>query len=189
MSDDQQHWFDILTHNQGFAEPDQWISYAKSHNFQKVMGVKLDSCPDCGSAMSARLGQYVFYSMLINLCHCSKCDLVYSDTRLDTSVIQHHFETAYKDQFYFTEQRAQIFEHIIRLTDTLSPPRGKLIDIGGAQGHLLAALRRRRPDLSLTLTDISQKACAYATSCMGSKPFAALLKTWPKCQISLMSHC
>jgi len=162
MTDDRQYWLDILTHNQGFAEPDKWVSYARSHGFKRVKATKLDSCPDCCSGTSIRVGQYVYYSTLINLRRCSGCDLIYSDTRLDPCVIQDHFEIAYKDEFYFTEQRARIFDYVARLVDTFSPPTGRVIDIGGAQGHLLAALQRRRHDLSLTLNDVSEKACADA---------------------------
>jgi hypothetical protein len=42
-----------------------------------------------------------------------------------------------------------------------------VIDIGGAKGHLLAAVQARRPDLDLTLSDISEKACVHAERAYG----------------------
>lgn len=42
-----------------------------------------------------------------------------------------------------------------------------VLDIGGAKGHLLTALRVRRPDLRLVLNDLSEDACNYAAQNYG----------------------
>ena len=98
----------------------------------------------------------------MNLLECVNCKLVFSDARIDPDVIQEHFETAYKDETYFLLKRKRIFKQISRLADRFCPKNGSVLDVGGAKGHLLAALKIRRNDLSLVLNDISREACDYA---------------------------
>jgi len=167
MEVDQEHWLQILRHNQGFSDPDQWVPYARSHSFRKVKAHKLWSCPDCEARDGRKLGQYVYYSTLITLKHCRRCGLAFADTHIDPEVIRHHFERAYKDEHYFMRRRAPIFDYVALLADSLAPERGRVLDIGGAQGHLLMALRRRRQDLDLTLNDLSRNACEYAERVQG----------------------
>jgi 2-polyprenyl-3-methyl-5-hydroxy-6-metoxy-1,4-benzoquinol methylase len=45
--------------------------------------------------------------------------------------------------------------------------RANVLDIGGAKGHLLAALKKRRPDLHVVLNDLSKEACNYAAENFG----------------------
>lgn len=162
MNDDDQYWLDILKYNQGFAEPHKWIKYAKAHNFHKVAATRLSSCPDCGGPPEKVCGQYVYYSSLIHLLCCKSCELLYSDTYIDPDIIRLHFEQAYKDESYFSDQRTAVFDQIVRLADKYAPSEGRVMDIGGAQGHLLAKLRQQRPDLKCTLSDVSKEACDYA---------------------------
>lgn len=164
MTDDRDHWLGILRHNQGFSNPERWVSYARSHGFQRVAAEPMRACPDCDGAEASVLGQYVYYSTLVRLRSCASCGLAYADTRIDPRIIRRHFEAAYKDEDYFSRRREPIFRHLARLVDSYAPPGGNVIDIGGAQGHLLAAVRARRPDLELTLSDVSEKTCARAAA-------------------------
>jgi hypothetical protein len=45
---DRRHWLEILQHNQGFADPDEWLAYAEAHGFQKVAARTLVACPSGG---------------------------------------------------------------------------------------------------------------------------------------------
>ncbi len=164
MSPGDEYWLDILRHNRGFSQPHQWVSYAAAHGFRKVAAEKLDRCPDCTGPSVVKVGQYVYYSTLVVLYGCKTCGLVFSDTRIDADLIRQHFESAYKDEEYLGRKRAAILDHVAEVGDGLCPHGGRVIDIGGAHGHLLAALRRRRPDVDLTLCDMSTQACTHAES-------------------------
>ena len=154
----------LLQNNKGFDIPERWLDYGIDHNFQKIDAEKLANCPDCDSDVFRSIGQYVYYSTLIKLNECLRCDLVFSDTRIDSHVIHSHFEHAYKDEGYFRKGRRRIFDQIATLADRCTPHGGTLLDIGGAKGHLLAILKKRRPDLELVLNDLSKDACAFAAS-------------------------
>lgn len=165
-------WLRILRDEQGFdefstEELEEWARIARASSFKRVRGVRLEACPDCGGERLRRVGQYVYYSNLAHLERCIRCDLVFSDLRLPAQVVQEHFEVAYKSPTYFEEQRSRIFEAIVDLADDCVPRGGRVIDIGGAQGHLLAALQARRPDLDLLLNDLSARACAHAADVYG----------------------
>ena len=122
----------------------------------------LRSCPDCGSSESSAIGQYVYYSRLIKLRQCGVCGLVYSDTIIDPGVTRSHWDAAYKDDDYFVRSRRAIFSAIVDLIDRYVPVGGSVLDIGGAKGHLMSQVRQRRPDLRLTVNDISEISCAAA---------------------------
>jgi hypothetical protein len=125
------------------------------------------ACPDCGATQSNVLGQYVYYSTLLQLRACGACGLAYADARIDPRVVAQHFDSAYKDEDYFTRQRKPIFQHLARLVDACAPRGGSVIDVGGAKGHLLAAVREKRPDLALTLNDIAEQSCVHARETYG----------------------
>ena len=114
-----------------------------------------------------QLGQYIYYSTLVGLQTCNSCGLVFADKRIDPSVVQAHFERAYKEETYFLKQRGRIFAQIAKSVEGIAPNGGRILDIGGAKGHLLAELRKRRPDLTLVVNDLSAEACAYAASVYG----------------------
>lgn len=162
MNEQERKMLEILRHNKGFEEPGQWIHYAMEHNFAPVRAEKLERCPGCGARPSGVLGQYVYYSTLVKLKSCRQCGLVYSDTRIDSQVIQQHFEQAYKDETYFIERRCRIFDQLAGVVDAVASRRAKVLDIGGAKGHLLVSVRQSRPDLDLWLNDLSVDACHYA---------------------------
>jgi len=155
---------DILESNQGFSVPERWIDYARRHNFTKIPTIHFTCCPDCKYSNGKKVGQYIYYSNLINLKVCDHCGLVYSDTRIDIEVTQNHFENAYKDEDYFLVKRKGIVDMIARLVDRYAPRGGNVIDIGGAKGHLMVEVRRRRHDLKVTISDLSMSACAWSKS-------------------------
>jgi SAM-dependent methyltransferase len=164
MERQEYQMIELLKFNKGFSHPEKWIKYGIEHNFSKVRADKLEECPDCRARSLNFIGQYVYYSTLVSLQTCAQCRLVFSDTRIDPQVIQSHFERAYKDESYFKHRRRRIFEQISTLADRYAPRGGKILDIGGAKGHLLAVLKARRPDLSCVLNDLSKKACDHAAS-------------------------
>jgi SAM-dependent methyltransferase len=152
----------ILERNQGFAQPERWVDYALSHSFRPVSAQKLQACPNCGGASHERVGQYIYYSTLVGLRRCNDCTLVFADTRLDPEVVRSHFERVYKDEEYFVRHRAAIFARIADLVARFAPIRGRVLDLGGAKGHLMASVRDRRPDLTLVVNDVSWEACKWA---------------------------
>jgi SAM-dependent methyltransferase len=154
----------ILQGNKGFDRPEQWIDYGMEHNFKPIKAVKLDYCPDCGNRIFKGIGQYIYFSTLIKLMKCKKCGLILSDTLIDPQEIQFHFEYTYKDEEYFQKRRNRIFNQIARLVDKVTPPRGSVLDIGGAKGHLLSIIKKRRGDLKLVLNDLSKDACDFAAN-------------------------
>jgi SAM-dependent methyltransferase len=157
----------ILRGNQGFEDPERWVEYGLRHAFAHVSATKLKGCPGCGAKGSHKIGQYVYFSTLLNLVGCAGCGLAYSDVRLDPAVVQRHFEKTYKDEDYFATQRKKIFDHLVSLVDQLAPRGGYVVDVGGAKGHLMALLRERRPDLHVAVSDISRTACEWVESHYG----------------------
>lgn len=166
---DNSYWLDIIKSNSGFDNPERWISFARKCKFKKVSAAKIYCCPDCGNAHTVKAAQYVYYSNLINLRVCQLCSLVFSDTRINAETIRHHFEHSYKDERYFVEQRTAIFTHIIETIDSLGQRGGKVLDVGGAKGHLMALLKRFRPDLDVIVNDLSPAACEWAKTQYGLK--------------------
>lgn len=168
---------DILRLNKGFKDPAQWVEYAIKHKFKRVTAERLETCPDCGGQESALVGQYIYYSTLVELRSCANCGLLYADTRIDPAVIHSHFELAYKDENYFTHQRRRIFDQIAGMVDRAAAPGASVLDIGGAKGHLLALLKQRRPDLKLVLNDLSTAACSFAEAEYGLETVCGGVKT------------
>lgn len=167
MEEREHEMLELLRFNKGFTHPEKWIQYGLLHNFKKIQADQLEKCPDCNTGSLEFVGQYVHYSTLMSLQTCTECGLVFSDKRIDLRVIQLHFEQAYKDEVYFLDGRRRIFEQISRLADHVAPQGGKILDIGGAKGHLLATLKQRRSDLSFVVNDLSKEACHYAASKYG----------------------
>lgn len=167
MKQQRMQMLDLLRFNKGFASPEEWVDYGIQHNFKKVQADKLEECPDCSSRSSRPVGQFIYYSTLVKLCCCDDCGLIYVDTRIDSAVIQSHFENAYKDENYFLRKRRRVFEQLSGLINRAAPKGGRVLDVGGAKGHLLAVLQQRRPDLKLVLNDLSTEACNHAAACYG----------------------
>jgi 2-polyprenyl-3-methyl-5-hydroxy-6-metoxy-1,4-benzoquinol methylase len=157
----------LLASNVGFSDPAIWIPYARAHGFENIAATKLLECPACGARPERQIGQYVYYSTLIRLIDCQDCGLIWADVRLDEGVIQRHFEHAYKDDSYFSSKRAPIFKQLTRIASHVTPQCGAVLDVGGATGHLLGEIAIKRPDLRLTLNDISEKACETAAAKLG----------------------
>jgi 2-polyprenyl-3-methyl-5-hydroxy-6-metoxy-1,4-benzoquinol methylase len=160
-------WLEILETNQGFTQPQRWIPYARTHDFKRVRATKIDSCPDCGEVHAKTIGQYIYYSSLQSLKVCRGCHLLYSDTRISSDILRAHFERSYINEDYFTTQRKGIFEQIVGEVASRAPAGGTILDVGGAKGHLMALLSRRRPDLKITLNDLSRSKCDWAESHYG----------------------
>lgn len=171
---DDDHWLDVLRHN-GFEAEDlrRWLPIARECGFRKVASEHVRLCPDCGSPGRRALGQQVYYSTLMRLVRCDGCGLVYIDTRLAEQVTYQHFETAYKDAAYFLHRRRDIFRHLAVIVDDSTRAGACVLDIGGAEGHLLATLARQRPDLTLVLNDLSPLACRYGAESFGLETICA----------------
>jgi 2-polyprenyl-3-methyl-5-hydroxy-6-metoxy-1,4-benzoquinol methylase len=167
MNDAKQKMLEVLQNNKGFIHPEKWIDYGLLHNFRRVEAEELYECPDCRCGSLAAIGQYVYYSTLVGLRECTQCGLLFSDKRIDSRVIQSHFEQTYKEETYFRNSRRRIFEQIAALADLAAEPGANTLDIGGAKGHLLVTLRKRRPDLHFVLNDLSKEACSYAAETYG----------------------
>ena len=150
-----------LLARQGFENPEAWVDVARREGFRVVPATMVMACPGCGDIRSSRIGQFVHFSNALQLRECAACRLVYADRRVDAAVIQSHFESAYKDEEYFARKRKPVFDQIGAICAELAPHGGTVLDVGGAKGHLLDAIRRRRPDLRLILNDVSETACAY----------------------------
>ncbi len=159
----------ILSENIGFPRADWglWLDYAIRHQFKPVAGESVPACPDCGRLEEQEFGQYVYYSTLIRLRECRSCHFIWADVRLDSRQIRAHFEWTYKGDEYFLGRRRAIFEHMVKLIDQAAPPGGTVLDVGGAQGHLMRLVAERRPDLTATVCDVSAEATRYASEQFG----------------------
>jgi SAM-dependent methyltransferase len=166
-AEQRRHMLAVVSANIGFDEPEAWLDYAWTHHFQRVYAFRLTRCPDCGSLPGRRMGKYVYYSTLMRLTECQQCGLVWSDVRLDEAVIRRHFESAYKDTDYFARQRHTIFQQVAAEVAARTPQGGSVLDIGGATGELLGIIRGLRPDVRLTLNDVSISACEIASAKFG----------------------
>jgi SAM-dependent methyltransferase len=144
---------------QGFRDP-RWLDRVAELGLREVEGEHLTTCPGCGREPERVVGQYVHYSHLARLTECG-CGLWYSDLRLNAETVRAHFERAYKDDEYFRARRP-VFEHLSRLVSQRTPYGGSVLDVGGATGHLALAIWQIRPDVDLTVTDVSERACAEA---------------------------
>ena len=160
-------WINLLRENLGFERPELWVEHARAHGFERVRARVRPSCPDCGNSANEIRGQYVYYSTMIRLRCCKACQLRYSDALLPEELIAAHFERTYKDEEYFLRGRRDVFAFAASLVDRAAPIGGSVLDIGGAKGHLLAQVARRRPDLHLVLNDVSRTACESAQSRLG----------------------
>lgn len=167
MEDQKSSMLEVLSFNKGFAHPEQWLEYGLAHHFKKTKAEKLVACPDCGAQRFKSMGQFVYYSTLVQLVECRSCGLFFTDTRIDPAVISEHFERSYKDETYFVKQRYRIFQQMTELVGKIAPQGGKVLDIGGAKGHLLATLQSHRPDLTLVLNDLSNASCEHARAYYG----------------------
>jgi len=157
----------ILKNNVGFNDIELWLRYAALNNFKQVNAKIVRKCPDCGADSKRTLGQYVYYSTLIHLLECAKCSLIWSDAHIDPDIIDHHFEMAYKEEEYFHDQRSNIFKHIATVIDRNTRNGASVIDIGGAKGDMMSEVARLRPDLRITILDISNIATRWAGSHFG----------------------
>jgi len=157
----------ILHHNAGFARPELWVEYALGHGFKPVEAVRISDCPECGGRPNRSIGQFVYYSTLIRLLECRRCTLMWADARIDQAVMQSHFEREYKDETYFAEDRQAINEHLAAIVDKHASPGARILDIGGAKGHLMHRALLRRPDLQVTVHDISIIATTWAATNFG----------------------
>jgi len=170
---DDEKYIRILETNGGFGTVPLWLDYAKSHKFQVVSSTRIEDCPYCSNVDFETVGQYVHYSNLITLNRCLICDLIFSDTLLNAETISEHFERSYKDETYFSLQRREIFHHIVQLCDDMVPYGGDILDIGGAKGHLLDQIAKKRPDANCVLNDMSESACSYAEQKYGLETFCS----------------
>jgi 2-polyprenyl-3-methyl-5-hydroxy-6-metoxy-1,4-benzoquinol methylase len=168
MSGDRERLLATLQHNTGFHAPKLWIDYARRHGFKRIAAVKMPRCPDCAVAHPKRgWGQYIYYSTLIHLLECRHCRLVWADAHIESDTIRQHFEVAYKEDDYFRESRKAIFEHLAAVIDGLAPRGARILDIGGARGDLMATVVARRPDLNVTVNDLSKIATDWAAMHFG----------------------
>lgn len=169
---DEKRWSEILS-NQGFADTEKWYGYARKHDFNRIHSTELTSCPDCGCEFRKTIGHYIYYSTFINIQLCQSCNLAYSDRRIDMGVISKHFDVAYKDEAYFQNARRDIFDQIVELICAVAPDKGNVLDIGAAKGHMMGILKRNRPDLDITVNDISKSACETAERIYNFKTICA----------------
>lgn len=151
-----------LLRRQGFESPERWLDYARRRHFRAVPAWRLPHCPQCGSQHAITLGQYVYFSHLARLRDCPACGLVYADLRLPQDENATHFEATYKDKVYFERERAAVNRQLARIVTQAAAPGARVLDVGAATGRLMAAVRRRRPDLQITVNDLSQEACRRA---------------------------
>jgi len=167
MSNDRASALAVLRHNVGFDVPELWVDYAIRHEFRRVKAVTVGRCPDCGGQPKRSLGQFVYYSTLVRLVECGACGLAWTNVRPDPAVLMQHFESAYKDEEYFLQARRAIFDQLVGRIERIAPLRGRVLDIGGAKGHLMHQVRTRRPDLALVVNDLSESATKYAAEHFG----------------------
>ena len=156
-------YLNILRNNGGFNPAEKWLNYAKKHNFYEINSTKLKRCPDCNNDNLVKFGQYIYYSNIFHVKLCPNCGLYFSDTLLNGETIAKHFENTYNDELYFAAQRKSIFKYITSIANKHTPKNGKLMDIGGGKGHMLNNIKTDRPDIHVTLNDLSNNSCNHCS--------------------------
>lgn len=168
MAQDVDEIRSMLSRNFGFDDPARWVEYARTHEFRAVKVQTASVCPDCfGVPRGQPWGQYVYFSTLIHLLECGTCGLVWANARIDPEVIKDHFERSYQDDSYFKVARKPIFDHLAEEIAAAAPQHGRILDVGGARGDLMATLLERRPDLNVTVQDLSKVATDFAATTHG----------------------
>jgi 2-polyprenyl-3-methyl-5-hydroxy-6-metoxy-1,4-benzoquinol methylase len=153
----------LLLSNKGFEHSlDDWIPLVDTCNINQIPSEWRLNCPYCGCEKNRVVGQYLYYSNLPRLRSCLNCSLVYSDILIDESVLLEHFEIAYKDEEYFLSERMEIFREICQEVVQNAPPSARVLDVGGATAVLAEMIQEKRPDLEITISDISGVACNIA---------------------------
>ena len=152
-------YLEILNNNYGFVDPLKWVTYAEKHKFYPVAFQPILCCPDCGSENFKRVGQFIYYSTLHTLRECLGCGLVYVDVVIDGEVRNRHFESAYKSEDYFKNERHQIFLQTVELVRGQNIKAGTVLEVGGATGELALMLKESFSSLKIVLNDISNDAC------------------------------
>jgi SAM-dependent methyltransferase len=122
---------------------------------------------DPSHTSSIEIAKFYYYSHDMRLMRCTDCELWWVDSHLDSGTIQRHFERTYKDETYFAVRREPIFRQVSRIVCDRAPQNGSVLDVGGAKGHLMQMVHRERPDLDLTLTDLSVDSCHHVESALG----------------------
>lgn len=173
---------DLELQAHGFPLVDCWREETRRVGFPHGRATPVLECPDCSCREATVVGQLVYYANCMRLRRCSACNLLWVDRRLNRWVIAEHFERTYKDEAYYRTHRDPIFTHLASLVTAHAPPSGSVLDIGGATGHLLGKVAASRPDLHLTLHDISGAATATAAQRFGlntvSGPMTELTGSW-----------
>jgi 2-polyprenyl-3-methyl-5-hydroxy-6-metoxy-1,4-benzoquinol methylase len=113
-----------------------WLKVALENSFKPIDVVRVTACPLCGSSDAKLIGSYIYYSHFSRLKQCNLCGLGYVDSHLNPQTITSHFETAYKNDEYFSKTRFRCYQQIIKIARKCSPG-GKLLDVGCAKGHFL----------------------------------------------------
>ena len=116
-------------------DPETYLKLALENSFQRVQAVSITSCPLCNSTKAGRIGSYIYYSHFVTLKQCGQCGLGYADTRLCDQIVTSHFETAYKNEEYFS-MRSKTYEDVLAIIRNLSSGN-RLLDVGCAKGHFL----------------------------------------------------
>jgi 2-polyprenyl-3-methyl-5-hydroxy-6-metoxy-1,4-benzoquinol methylase len=156
---------EILSRNAGFDEVvDKWAPLVDSLQITYVPADRRDACPYCLTEEHVIIGQYLYYSNLIRLRECRACQLIYADVIINQVSQEVHFDKAYKDEGYFLCERGDIFTEITTLVDSYAPKNASVLDVGGATGVLADSIRKRRSDVSISVSDISRAACDLASS-------------------------
>jgi SAM-dependent methyltransferase len=83
------------------------------------------------------------------------CGLLWVDARVDAETSARHFDRAYRDDEYYRTDRAAVFSHLAAIVDRHTRRGGQVLDVGGAGGQFATVLRERRPDLAITVQDVS----------------------------------
>jgi len=164
---ERRRMLEILRHNTGFDDPESWVAYATQHGFKRVRSIPIECCPDCGGVPARQIGQYIYYSTLMRLRECSECGLVWADAKLDSAIVAEHFDHVYKDEKYFEQSRRLTFSEMAKLIDQHAVRGARILDIGGAKGHLMSQVKERRPDLRITVNDIAEEKLRWAAQQFG----------------------
>ena len=155
----------ILRNNLGFVDEGlhRWVSFAIAENFKPVSAVPVNACPDCGQPARVGLGRFISHSTLMQLQECS-CGVLWVNARVDADTSAWHFDRAYRDDAYYATDRAAVFDQLAGIVARETRRGGLVLDVGGAGGQLAAAVRTRRPDLAITVQDVSRAKVAEAAT-------------------------
>jgi SAM-dependent methyltransferase len=144
------------------------------------------SCPVCGNQTFCRLATEDRYDMGLTTVGCTGCGLIMTNPMPTPSALvefyRHHYRPLYRKvsvptpeyvQKLGLDQRARYTAAFLSGAGLLSPS-ARVLDVGCAEGSLLAEIRRRCPEAALVGIELGEGFAQYCRETLGLRVFDSL---------------